>query len=57
MQSTLKTMAARLALGFVILLPIAAGVTACNTTAGAGKDISAAGNAVSNTANSAKNGM
>jgi predicted small secreted protein len=50
-------MAARLALGFVILLPIAAGVTACNTTAGAGKDISAAGNAVSNTANSAKNGM
>ncbi len=57
MQPILKTTATRLALGLVVFLPIAAGLAACNTTAGAGKDISAAGNAVSNTATSAKNGM
>lgn len=32
-------------------------LSACNTTAGAGKDVSAIGNAVSNGANDVKQGM
>ena len=41
---------------FVILAAMAAGmiVAACNTVEGAGKDVSAAGHAVSNTAEDAK---
>lgn len=40
----------------VILLAAAAALStaACNTVAGAGKDVSAAGHAVTNTANDAK---
>jgi predicted small secreted protein len=53
-MNSIKTTAARLAIGFALMLPIVAGVAACNTTAGAGKDVSAAGNAVSNAANAAK---
>lgn len=41
----------------VIMAVVAAGlaVSACNTVAGAGKDVSAAGQAVTSTANDAKN--
>jgi predicted small secreted protein len=41
---------------FICLLVVAAGLTAaaCNTVEGAGKDVSAAGNAVTNTAADAK---
>jgi entericidin B len=42
---------------FVILLAAAAAtlsITACNTIAGAGQDVSATGHAVTNTANDAK---
>lgn len=40
----------------IVLALVAAGLTvaACNTVAGAGKDVSAAGHAVTNTANDAK---
>jgi predicted small secreted protein len=41
----------------VLLLALTAtlGVTACNTVAGAGRDVEAAGEAVTNTAQDAKN--
>ncbi|MBV9508692.1 MAG: entericidin A/B family lipoprotein [Caulobacteraceae bacterium] len=41
---------------FIALALVAAGlsVAACNTVAGAGQDVSAAGHAVTNTANDAK---
>jgi predicted small secreted protein len=41
---------------FIVLLVAAAAVSvaACNTVAGAGQDVSAAGHAVTNTANDAK---
>jgi predicted small secreted protein len=40
----------------IVLMVVAAGlaVSACNTMEGAGKDVSAAGNAVSSTASDAK---
>ena len=40
----------------IVLMVVAAGlsVAACNTVEGAGKDVSAAGNAVSSTASDAK---
>ncbi len=40
----------------IVLMVVAAGLTvaACNTVEGAGKDVSAAGNAVSSTASDAK---
>ena len=40
----------------VVLMVVAASLTAaaCNTVSGAGKDVSAAGNAVTNTAEDAK---
>jgi len=41
---------------FIILAAVAAAlaVSACNTVAGAGRDVSATGHAVTNTANDAK---
>ncbi len=41
----------------VVLMIIAAGLStaACNTVSGAGKDVSSAGHAVTDTANDAKN--
>jgi predicted small secreted protein len=41
---------------FIVLLAAAASISvaACNTVAGAGKDVSSAGHAVTNTANDAK---
>lgn len=46
----------KLATMFVALLVLSGGalLSACNTTAGAGKDISSAGRAISNTAESAR---
>jgi predicted small secreted protein len=38
----------------LVLATAALGVAACNTVAGAGQDVSAAGHAVTNTANDAK---
>jgi predicted small secreted protein len=43
----------RIAILAVMALSLA--VTACNTVAGAGKDVKAAGSAVTDTANDAKN--
>ena len=42
--------------GWIVVCVVVAGLaaSACNTVAGAGKDISAAGNAVTQTANDAK---
>lgn len=41
-------------LSLIVLLGTAAMVSACNTTAGAGEDVSSAGHAVTNAAESAK---
>ncbi len=41
----------------VVLMMAGAFLSACNTTAGAGQDLSAAGHAVSNTAEKVKNAM
>lgn len=40
-----------------LLVGAAASLSACNTTAGAGKDVSAAGHAVTNGADKVKNGL
>jgi len=44
-------------LNLVLLSGATALLTACNTTAGAGKDVSAAGHAVTNSADKVKSGM
>jgi entericidin B len=41
----------------LLLSGVAVALSACNTTAGVGKDVSATGNAVSNTAEKAKSGL
>ncbi|HEY2133181.1 MAG TPA: entericidin A/B family lipoprotein [Acetobacteraceae bacterium] len=41
----------------LLLAGAAASLSACNTTAGVGKDVSATGNAVTNTAEKAKSGL
>jgi predicted small secreted protein len=51
-----KTLAIFL-LNLVILSGATSLLTACNTTAGAGKDVSAAGHAVTNTADKVKAGL
>jgi predicted small secreted protein len=40
-----------------VLATLAVSVSACNTTAGVGQDVSAAGHAVTNTADKVKSGM
>lgn len=47
----------RLVLTAVLLAAAAPLLTACNTTAGAGKDVSATGAAVTRGANDVKNGL
>jgi predicted small secreted protein len=47
---------ARILLTVAGLMAAAASLSACNTVAGAGKDVSAAGKATTNTANDVKNG-
>jgi predicted small secreted protein len=41
----------------IALLAVTLAVSACNTTAGVGKDVSAAGNAVTDTAQKVKSGL
>jgi predicted small secreted protein len=41
----------------LLLLSVAAALSACNTTAGAGQDVSAAGHAVTTTADKVKQGL
>ena len=48
-QSTLRAV-----LIVAALAPVAISLAACNTTAGAGKDISATGHAITNTADDSK---
>ncbi len=57
MKSKIRELSIRALIGLALLVPVAGSLVACNTTAGAGKDVSAAGNAVSNAANSAKSGL
>jgi predicted small secreted protein len=44
-------------LNLILLSGAAALLSACNTTAGVGKDVSATGHAVTNTADKVKSGM
>ncbi len=44
-------------LAILALIATTTMLSACNTTAGVGKDVSAAGHAVTNTADKVKNGM
>jgi predicted small secreted protein len=44
----------RTALGLVAMVGLLAGLAACNTTEGLGRDVSATGRAVSNTAEKAR---
>jgi predicted small secreted protein len=46
-----------LAFGLLSLIAVAFGATGCNTIQGMGEDVSAAGNAVSDTAGDAKDEM
>ena len=54
MQSRIRRTLGWLAFALVVLGPLALPLTACNTTEGAGKDISNTGHAISNTAEQAK---
>ncbi len=54
---SLRRGAARTILALTLLAGASAMLTACNTTAGAGQDVSAAGHAVTSTADKAKNAM
>jgi len=53
-HSTIRTIKALAAIG---LLVSTLGLTACNTTAGAGQDVSATGRAVTDTAEKVKRGI
>jgi entericidin B len=44
-------------LTLLLLVGVAIGLSACNTTAGAGQDISATGHAVTNSAEKVKQGL
>jgi entericidin B len=57
MHPSVRQGVARAILATTLLLGASALLSACNTTAGAGKDISAAGGAVTNTADKAKQGL
>jgi predicted small secreted protein len=57
MTPSLRRGAARTILAMSLLVGASAMLSACNTTAGVGKDVSATGNAVTNTADKAKQGL
>jgi predicted small secreted protein len=57
MKRTYQTRAISLILPIIALIAATAPLTACNTTAGVGEDVSAAGHAVTNTADKVKNGL
>ncbi len=57
MTSSLRSGAARTILAASLLIGASALLSACNTTAGVGQDVSATGHAVTNTADKAKQAM
>ena len=56
-RTKIRVNLARAALGLFVLASMAMTLSACNTTAGVGQDVSAAGRAVSNGAEKVKQGM
>ncbi|HEX4260572.1 MAG TPA: entericidin A/B family lipoprotein [Acetobacteraceae bacterium] len=56
-SKSLRSRAATVLLALSVLGGLGMSVTACNTTAGAGKDVSATGHAVTNTADKVKSGL
>jgi entericidin B len=56
-SKSLRSRAATVLLALSVLGGLGMTVTACNTTAGAGKDVSATGHAVTNTADKVKSGL
>jgi entericidin B len=56
-RTTIRANLARAALGLFVLASMAMTLSGCNTTAGVGQDVSAAGRAVSNGAEKVKQGM
>jgi entericidin B len=57
MTQSLRRGAARTILAASLLIGASALLSACNTTAGVGQDVSATGHAVTNTADKAKQAM
>jgi entericidin B len=57
MPPSLRHGVARTILALTLLLGASAMLSACNTTAGVGQDVSATGHAVTNTADKAKEAM
>jgi predicted small secreted protein len=57
MTPSLRHGAARTILALTLLIGASALLSACNTTAGAGRDVSAAGSAVTNSADKVKQGL
>jgi predicted small secreted protein len=57
MTPLLRTGAARSILALSLLIGASALLSACNTTAGVGQDVSATGNAVTNSAEKVKSGL
>ncbi len=57
MTPSLRRGAARTILTLTLLIGASALLSACNTTAGAGQDVSATGNALTNTADKVKQGL
>ncbi len=55
--ATLRLGAARMVLSLSLLAGAAITLSACNTTAGVGQDVSATGHAVTNTADKAKSAL
>jgi entericidin B len=56
-RTTIRANLARAALNLFVLASMAMTLSGCNTTAGVGQDVSAAGRAVSNGAEKVKQGM
>jgi entericidin B len=56
-RTKIRVNLARAVLGLFVLASMAMTLSACNTTAGVGQDVSAAGRAVSNGAEKVKQGM
>ncbi len=56
-SKSLRSRAATVLLALSVLGGLGMTVTACNTTAGAGEDVSATGHAVTNTAEKVKSGL
>ncbi len=57
MNPSLRRGAARTILALSLLVGASAMLSACNTAAGIGQDVSATGNAVTNTADKVKTGL